>query len=45
MSLKTWTEALQETWEELPPLFITSAEKRVGREELLKYIGTLLSKY
>ncbi|HQQ96714.1 MAG TPA: ribosome biogenesis GTP-binding protein YihA/YsxC [Cyclobacteriaceae bacterium] len=45
MSLKTWTEALQETWEELPPIFITSAEKRVGREELLKYISTLLSKY
>jgi GTP-binding protein len=30
---------LLETWEELPPIFITSATERKGREELLTYIG------
>lgn len=29
---------LQEEWEELPPHFITSSEKRLGRNELLAYI-------
>ena len=29
---------LLEDWEELPPFFITSSEKRQGREELLDYI-------
>jgi GTP-binding protein len=29
---------LLEVWEELPPIFITSAEKSVGRNELLAYI-------
>lgn len=29
---------LSEQWETLPPYFITSSEKRIGREELLTYI-------
>ena len=29
---------LSETWEELPPIFYTSAEKKEGKEELLGYI-------
>jgi len=29
---------LLEDWEELPPVFITSSDKREGREELLNYI-------
>jgi len=29
---------LQETWEELPPIFITSAETGLGKEELTNYI-------
>lgn len=29
---------LQEEWEELPPHFVTSSEKRMGRNELLSYI-------
>lgn len=32
---------LQETWEELPPIFITSAEKGDGREELVNYIDQI----
>ena len=29
---------LEERWEELPPYFITSAEKKLGRDEVLDYI-------
>lgn len=29
---------LLEHWEELPPVFMTSSEKRLGREEILTYI-------
>lgn len=32
---------LQEEWEELPPHFITSSEKRMGRQELLGYIESI----
>lgn len=32
---------LQDTWEELPPHFITSSEKGTGRKELLEYIGII----
>ena len=43
--LKENTEAykqkLLETWEELPPVFITSSEKKTGKEELLDYIDSI----
>lgn len=35
---EAWMEKLNETWEELPPYFITSSEKRTGRDEVLSYI-------
>ena len=35
---KSWMSKLEDGWEELPPYFITSAEKRTGRDELLDYI-------
>lgn len=38
MNMNAYKEKLLETWEELPPLFVTSAEKGQGREELLHYI-------
>lgn len=37
----TWLEKLKETWEELPPYFITSSEKKTGRDELLDYIESV----
>lgn len=37
-SLKAYQDKLHESWEELPPIFATSSEKRVGRDELLDYI-------
>jgi len=33
-----WMNQLKDVWEELPPYFVTSAEKKTGREELLEYI-------
>jgi GTP-binding protein len=32
---------LLETWEELPPIFITSSETGEGCEELLDYIDSI----
>ena len=37
-SVEAYKKVLLETWEELPPIFITSAEKRQGRDEVLDYI-------
>lgn len=37
-SKKNYLDALTETWEEIPPFFITSAEKRLGRNEVLDFI-------
>ncbi|MEI8273901.1 MAG: ribosome biogenesis GTP-binding protein YihA/YsxC [Paludibacter sp.] len=37
-SIRTYKEKLAEDWEELPPIFETSAEKRTGRDEVLGYI-------
>ena len=36
--MATYKKKLSETWEELPPIFLTSAEKRDGRDEVLDYI-------
>lgn len=33
---------LLETWEELPPMFLTSSEKRQGRDEILDFIGEVI---
>lgn len=35
-------QTLLEYWEELPPVFISSAETGEGKEEILDYIGSLL---
>ena len=35
---KRWMDSLKDRWETLPPYFITSSEKRIGREEVLAYI-------
>lgn len=39
-----WMNKLKDTWEELPPYFITSAEKKIGREEVLDYIESINNK-
>ena len=33
-----WMDKLKDRWETLPPYFITSSEKKIGRDEVLDYI-------
>lgn len=40
-NLTKYREKLEETWEELPPIFITSSEHRIGAEEILDYIDKI----
>ena len=35
---EAYKRKLSETWEELPPMFLTSAEKKEGRDDVLNYI-------
>ncbi len=36
---------LLEEWTQLPPYFVTSAEKEIGREDILKFIGELVNNF
>lgn len=36
-----WMESLRDTWETLPPYFITSSENKTGRQEVIDYIGQI----
>ncbi len=40
-NLDNYKRALLETWEELPTIFVTSAEKKEGTEELVEYIESI----
>lgn len=42
MNVEKYLKSLLDTWEELPPHFITSSEKKTGRDELLTYIEEIL---
>ena len=37
-NIEVYKKVLLETWEELPPIFLTSSEKKQGRDEVLDYI-------
>lgn len=37
-AVEAYKKVLLETWEELPPVFVTSSEKKEGRDEILDYI-------
>lgn len=37
-NVEAYKAKLHEEWEELPPIFVTSSEERMGRNELLGYI-------
>lgn len=41
-NVEKYLNTLLDTWEELPPHFITSSEKHQGRDELLNYIDDIL---
>ena len=38
LNVENYKKRLLEDWEELPPIFITSSEKQLGRDEILDYI-------
>ncbi len=40
-NVRIYKEKLSEQWEELPPVFLTSSEKRIGRDEVLGYIAEI----
>ena len=40
-NVQNYLNILQEQWEELPPHFITSSEKKQGREDVLNYIESI----
>lgn len=40
-NVEEYMTVLSERWEELPPYFVTSAQSRQGREELLDYIDKI----
>ena len=40
-NVAAYKKVLAETWEELPPIFVTSSESRQGREEVLQYIDDI----
>ena len=42
-NVEAYKKTLQETWEELPPIFVTSAEKKQGRDDVLNYIEEINS--
>lgn len=42
-NVEAYKDKLNEIWDELPPIFITSSEKKHGREELVDYIGKIQS--
>jgi GTP-binding protein len=38
---ENYKNVLLETWEELPPIFVTSSESKQGRENVLQYIDEI----
>lgn len=40
-NVAAYKRKLSETWEEMPVMFVTSSEKRQGREEILDYIDSI----
>ena len=40
-NVEAYKKVLLESWEELPPIFITSSEKKQGRDEVLDYIESI----
>ena len=40
-NVQKFLDALSEQWEDLPQYFISSSERRIGREEILNYIESI----
>lgn len=41
INVEAYKKKLLETWEELPPIMVTSSEKKQGRDEVLDYIDSI----
>ncbi|HVD98826.1 MAG TPA: ribosome biogenesis GTP-binding protein YihA/YsxC [Cytophagaceae bacterium] len=44
-TIAKFTNELYKTWEDLPPIFITSSISKQGKEEILEYISEINSSY
>ncbi len=44
-SYENYRKVLSETWEELPPIFISSSESGLGRDEILGFVDECLAEY
>ena len=44
-SITAYQKCLSEQWEELPPMFSSSSEKGIGREEIVGYIENILKNF
>ncbi|NDW10917.1 ribosome biogenesis GTP-binding protein YihA/YsxC [Dysgonomonas sp. 520] len=40
-NVAVYIDKLEETWDELPPIFYTSSEHKIGRDEVLDYIESI----
>ena len=40
-NINSYMNSLRETWDELPPIFLSSAEKKQGKAEILEYIESI----
>ena len=40
-NVQKYMDSLRDVWEELPPYFVTSSEKKMGRDEVLAYIESI----
>ncbi|MBP5456963.1 MAG: YihA family ribosome biogenesis GTP-binding protein [Paludibacteraceae bacterium] len=40
-NITAYRDKLYEQWEELPPIFVSSAETKMGREDILNYIESI----
>ncbi|RAV99109.1 ribosome biogenesis GTP-binding protein YihA/YsxC [Pseudochryseolinea flava] len=43
-NIAAFQRALLQTWEELPPMMITSSEQKAGREDILEFIDDVIEK-
>lgn len=41
-NVDSYMKSLLDTWEELPPYFVTSSEKKQGREPILNYVEGII---
>lgn len=44
-NVELFKKELLKFWDELPPIFLTSAEKRLGKEEILEYIQKNIAQF